>query len=97
MISAIAFKENSVLTVYLKDRLIKGCSLGTVWGKVRLVNNKIMSYDGYEYYENESEEVDISDVIAIGNSENQSHIAKNALCMDLCDLERNLSVEKARD
>ena len=46
MIPAIAFKENSVLTVYLKDRLIKGCSLGTVWGKVRLVNNKIMSYDG---------------------------------------------------
>ena len=26
-----------------------------------------------------------------------SYIAKNAVCMDLGDLERNLSVEKARD
>lgn len=95
MIPAIAIKKNSILTVYLKDKFIKGRAMGSEWGKVRFSGNKITSYDGSEYYESELEEFDISEVLAVGNTVNDSFVAKNDLCFELCALDRELAAEKS--
>lgn len=92
MIPAVMFKDNIIITAYLKDRLIKGRSAGADWGNITLKDTEVMSFDGKFYRKSESECFDLSEVIAVGATGTRSCVVKNDLCWELCELERELSV-----
>lgn len=91
MINLTYLNEGSDTTLFLTDRVIRGKYASASWGIIVMTDNIIAHTDGKLVENSDREEIDIADVLAVGNTGTRRHIKRRELCweLDILDYENS--------
>ena len=91
MINLTCLCLGSETTLYLKDRVIYGRYESASWGVITMTDNIVAYTDGDLIENTDVEQINIADVVAVGNTGTRRHRRRNELCwqLDILDYEIN--------